>query len=224
MSHTQELIPEITACSSVIYNGVEDPAIAPTPLPLDPPRILCVGRLAPEKGFDLALRAFAMLMAAFPGARLIIAGDGTSRTDLEREAADLGLAGGVDFIGWVAPDRIAALINTATVVVMPSRSEALPSVALEAGIMARPIVAARVGGVPEIVVDRETGLLIDPENFDSLANAIAFLLRQPATATEFGLAARRRVQRLFGFDQYVERHEALYKKLVAPADAAIALS
>jgi glycogen(starch) synthase len=128
----------------------------------------------------------------------------------------------VDFIGWIAPDRISELINNATVVVMPSRSEALPSVALEAGMMARPIVASRVGGIPEIVIDHETGLLIDPEDVESLANAIGFLLRQPATAREFGHAARRRIQTFFSFDRYVDAYEALYKQLAARPNTAVA--
>jgi glycogen(starch) synthase len=222
MTQTRELVPEMSAHSSVIYNGMEDPSVAPTPLPLDPPGILCVGRLVPEKGFDLALRAFAALTASFPVARLIVAGDGPSRPDLERQATELGLRGLVDFIGWIAPDRISELINNATVVVMPSRSEALPSVALEAGMMARPIVASRVGGIPEIVIDHETGLLIDPEDVESLANAIGFLLRQPATAREFGHAARRRIQTFFSFDRYVDAYEALYKQLAARLNTAVA--
>ena len=101
-----------------------------------------------------------------------------------------------------------------------SSAPTVPSVALEAGMMARPIVATRVGGAPEIVVDHETGLLIESENCDALANATAFLLRRPATAIELGRAARHRVRKCFGFHQYVERYETLYKKLAAPVDAA----
>ncbi len=219
MEQTREVVPEIIPYSSVICNGLEEPALAPTALPFDPPRILCLGRLVPEKGFDLALNAFALLVAGFPGARLIMAGDGEARTDLERQAAALRLGDAVSFIGWVAPDKIPALINSATVVVMPSRSEALPSAALEAGMMARPIVAAHIGGIPEIVVDHETGILVDPEDFESLANAIVFLLRQPTVAIEFGLAARRRVQMRFSFVGYVDAYDDLYRKLTAESES-----
>jgi glycogen(starch) synthase len=213
LKHTRELVPEITEYSSVLYNGLPEPSVASTPLPFQSPRLLCIGRLVPEKGIDLALRAFALLTSGFPTARLIIAGDGLCRDDLQSQARELGLAGVVDFIGWVAPDRIPALINGATLVVLPSRSEALPTVAIEAGMMGRPVVAARVGGVPEVVVDRETGLLIDPEDFESLARAIRVLLRQPTAALSFGRAARRRVQTLFGFEQYVEGYDTLYRNL-----------
>ena len=213
LKHIRQLVPEITSYSSVLYNGLQEPSVAPAPLPLHPPRLLCIGRLVPEKGFDLALRAFALLTAEFPGARLIIAGDGLCRADLQSQAAELGLAGVVDFIGWVAPDRIAGLLNSATVLILPSHFEALPSVALEAGIMGRPLVASRVGGVPEVVVDRETGLLVEPGDVAALADRIGFLLRRPAEASSLGDAARRRILNVFGFDRYVEGYDGLYRSL-----------
>src|SRR5262249_3612688 len=159
----QQFVPEIIPRSSVIYNARKEPSLLPGPLPSKAPRVLCLGRLAPEKGFDLALTAFAAVIERHPHARLLIAGDGPARSDLERQAGQSGLGRAVDFVGWVAPDQIPALLNGATAVVIPSRQEGLPLVAVEAALMARPVVATRVGGLPEAIVHQQTGVLVEPE-------------------------------------------------------------
>ena len=82
---------------------------------------------------------------------------------MEQQAAKQGIGHAVEFTGWIDPEQVPALINHATLIVMPSREDSLPLVALEAARMARPVVATRVGGLPEIVVHQETGLLVEPE-------------------------------------------------------------
>jgi glycogen(starch) synthase len=213
LAEARALAPEIAAYSSVVYNGLEVPGLAPAPMSFEAPRLLCLGRLSPEKGFDLALKAFALLVDRFPRARLVLAGDGLARTELERQAAGLGLERVVEFIGWVAPDKVPALMNASTIVVMPSHREGLPSVALEAALMGRPVVATRVGGLPEIVVHQETGLLVDNTTPEAFAAAIRLLLEQPQTATAFGHAARRRARELFSFERYVDAYDELYRKI-----------
>jgi glycogen(starch) synthase len=175
---------------------------------------LCLGRLQRDKCFDLALKAFDLVIDRFPSARLIIAGDGDERAVLERQVAEMGLQN-VEFVGWVTPGKIFPLMNAATVIVLPSRYEGLPTVVLEAGLMARPVVATRVGGIPEIVVERETGLLVDPEDWRGIAWAIEFLLAHPETATQFGEAARRRIQTVFNFERYADAYDAVYRKLIS---------
>ena len=101
----QTLVPEIISRSSVIYNGREQPPFAPRSLSADSPRLLCVGRLAPEKGFDVALSAFARIHARFPTARLIIAGDGAQKENLRRQIEELDLSDRVELIGWVPQDE-----------------------------------------------------------------------------------------------------------------------
>ena len=96
---------------------------------------------------------------------------------------------------------------------MPSRREGLPLVSIQAAQMARPVVAARVGGLPEVVVDGETGLLIDPEDSAALAQAIAFLLDHPDRATQMGQAARQRAELFFGWTRYLDSVEELYYRL-----------
>ena len=213
LAETRQLVPEITPRSSVIYNGLDAPSLPPEPLPLEIPRLLCLGRLAREKGFDLALNALASIIDRFPHARLVIAGDGPERPQLERQIAELGLTDVVDLIGWVAPAEVPALINITTMVLMPSWWEGLPSVALQAALMARPVVATRVGGLPEAVVHQQTGLLVEPEDCVGLAEAIAFLLEHPAVTVQMGQAARRLVHDVFGWQRCVDAYDALYREL-----------
>ena len=213
LAQAQQFAPEIMTRSSVIYNGVKEPALLPESLPIETPRLLCLGRLAFEKGFDLAITAFASIADRFPNARLIVAGDGPERSSLQRQVAQLGLADVVNFIGWVSPDKVLALINTSTMVLMPSRLEGLPSVVLQAGMMARPVVATRVSGLSEVVLHQETGLLIEPEDGNSLAEAIAWLLDHPESATRMGQAARRRVQEVFSWEQCVTAYDDLWRRL-----------
>jgi glycogen(starch) synthase len=213
LAEARALMPEMAAYSSVVYNGLEVPGVAPAPLPFHPPRLLCLGRLSKEKGFDVAVKAFASLIDRFPNARLVIAGDGPLRSPLENQATELGLERSVEFVGWVTPENVPELLNAATIVIMPSHREGLPSVALEAALLGRPVVATRVGGLPEIVVHKKTGLLVDDATPEAFAAAIRLLLEQPQTATAFGHAARRRAQELFSFERYVDAYDELYRMI-----------
>jgi glycogen(starch) synthase len=215
LADLRALVPSIAPRSSIIYNGLPMPAVPPAPLPFDPPRLLCLGRLVDWKGFDLALTALAALRARYPRLRLAIVGDGPARPDLEQQADQLGVRESVDFAGWVAPDQVPALINEATLVLIPSRAdETLPVVALQAAQMARPVVATGVTGLPEIVRHQETGLLLPPDDAAGLVEAIAFLLEHPEAATQLGQSARQRAQRLFSLEGCVDAYEARYRALI----------
>jgi glycogen(starch) synthase len=214
LAEARRLVPEIAPRSSVIYYAREVPSLLPTALPFAAPRVLCLGRLAPEKGFDLALGAFPSVLQRFPKARLLVAGDGPERAQLERQAAHLGLTAVVEFLGWVEPDAVPALINQATLVTMPSRREGLPAVALDAALMARPVVATRIGGLPEVVVHQETGVLVEPESPAALASALGHLLEHPETAVRLGQTARDRVLQVFGWPGYVQAYDTLYRTLL----------
>jgi len=210
----RKLVPEITSRSCVIYNGVEVPSISPLLLPFDPPTLLCLGRLAPDKGFDLILPAFEVILRCFPRARLIVAGNGSDRETLERQVMDRGMHRAVEFVGWVAPWAVPDLINSSTLVVMPSREDSFPLVALEAAMMGRPLVATHVGGLPEVVVPMETGLLVDKEDCDGLVKAISFLLERPELAVAMGKAAQKRIETAFSWEKHVDAYDALYRRLI----------
>jgi glycogen(starch) synthase len=211
----RRLAPEISPRSSVIHNAVAEPPIAPAPLPVRPSRLLCIGRLIQEKGFDLALTAVASIVKRFPGLHLMICGDGPERVSLQRQARTLNIESAVEFTGWISPDAVPALINSASVVLMPSRwQEPFGLVALESALMARPVIAARVGGIPEIVVHKHTGLLVTPGNSSVLAEAIACLVQNPDAAQRMGWAARSRALENFSFQRHVDAYEAVYRRVV----------
>ena len=216
--------PEIIPHSSVIYNAPAAPPVAPEPLPTDPPRLLCLGRLVSYKGVDIALAAFKSIIDRFPRARMVIAGDGPARPALERQVVELSLTDAVKFLGWVAPEQVATLINSATAVIMPSRREGLPWVALEAALMARPVVATSVGGLPEIIVHEQTGLMVKPGDSGAIAAAIQSLLDHPESARQMGENARRQAQTVFSWDRYVDAYDDLYRGLIrgfAPSKLAV---
>jgi glycogen(starch) synthase len=209
--------PEITDRSSVIYGALEQPDLTAAPLGVETPKLLCLGRVVEDKGFDLALTAFASLAERFPQARLVIAGDGPARPALERQATELGVAERVRFTGWVAPEEVPALLNEVFVLIVPSRwlEEGLPNTAIQAAQMGRPLVGTRVGGLPEAIVHGDTGLLVEREDSEGLAEAIAYLLERPQRAAEMGQAARRRADEVFGAQRHLDTYEALYRKLAA---------
>jgi glycogen(starch) synthase len=215
LEYTRSLVPEIASRSSTIYNGLPLPPLDATPSRLDEPLLLCLGRVVADKGFDLAIRALPAVLARAPGARLVIAGDGSDRANLESMAVELGVDRQVDFTGRIEREQVPALIESATMVLMPSRwEEAFGLVALEAAQMARPVVATRVGGLPEVVVDRETGLLVPREDPGALADAIIELITDRSRAREMGLRARERSVEVFGWARYVDEYEELYCRLI----------
>lgn len=218
--HVAAIAPDTLNSLSIIYNGLETPALAPAPRPLNPPRLLCLGRLIEAKGFDVALAAFAGLTSRFPEARLTIAGDGPELTDLEAQAHDLGVSDAVDFPGWVSPSQVPELINSSTLVIVPSRRESFGLVAAEAAQMGRPVVASRIGGLVEVVADRETGLLVSVDDASAFTEAIAGLLENPEMANRMGEMARRRIQEKFSFNKQVDAYDALYREILKEAHRA----
>ncbi|MBC7812043.1 MAG: glycosyltransferase family 4 protein [Burkholderiales bacterium] len=207
-------VPEVVPRSSVVLNCLPLPDQQPIAPRFDPPILLCMGRVVEDKGFDVALDAFAELLVDFPSARLVLAGDGGVLPDLKAQAQRLGIFDKVDWPGWVDPESIPQLISDASLVLMPSRwREPFGLVALQAAQMARPIVASRVGGIPEIVIDGQTGLLVEPDDSHALASAAASLIRDPAAAERIGSAGRARAESVFSFERMVDEYENLYRQL-----------
>lgn len=164
---------------------------APADLPAPPGavRLLALGRLHPNKGFDLLLRALPLL----PGAHLSLAGEGPERAALERMARELGVAHRVAFLGW--RQDTGALLAACDIFVCPSRHEPLGNVVLEAWSAGRPVVAAAAQGPTELIRQGETGLLVPKEAPEPLAEAIAGLIADPGRATMLGMAGRAEFER-----------------------------
>ena len=205
-----DAFPEVTTPRTVIYNALPEPPLAPEPLPATP-LLLAFGRLQPVKGFDVALRALRRLHDGGLACPLVIAGEGPARAELEALTAELGLTHAVTFTGLLGPDTIPALINRASVVLVPSRwQEPFGLVALQGGQMARPVVASAVGGLTEVVRDGETGCLVPPDNPIALADAVAALLADRGAAQRLGEQARCHVLTRFGMEQCAAAYRALY--------------
>ncbi|MGH7717711.1 MAG: glycosyltransferase family 4 protein [Gemmatimonadaceae bacterium] len=218
--------PEIVDRSSVIVNALEPAPHEPAPIPFSPPCLLCVGRvMTDEKGFDLAISALEQLAPRHPELRLTIAGGGDALPALEAHARAVGIADRVDFLGWVNPGQIPSLMASATVVLMPSRiEEGFGLALLQAAQLGRPVIATRTGGLPEVVLDGETGLLVEPENPGAIARAIEALLRDPERTIAMGQAARRRALTEFGWERHVDAYDELLHTLTnghrSPGDRA----
>lgn len=214
LTELKRSVPAINGRSSVIHNGVELPPVLADPVPIEAPRLLCLGRLVPAKGFDLAVAALASIVARYPNVRMVIAGDGPERAKLEQQVAQLGLSRTIEFLGWIEPHEVLPLINKATMVLMPSWREGLPTVALQAGLMGRPIIATRAGGLPEVVLHQQTGLLCEKGDSGAIAEAITFLLDDPQRAIKMGQEAQRRVRENFIWERCVAAYDSLYRKLI----------
>jgi len=216
--------PEAAERLSFVYYGLapSSSAVEVAAPRFDEPVLLCLGRLAPQKGFDLALRAFAQVEQAVPKTRLMIVGEGVEEAALKQLASSLGVAEKVEFPGSVPPEDVYAVINNATMMLLPSRFEGLPLVALQGAKMERPIISSAVDGLPELVVDQESGLVLKENNERELAQAILDLIAQPDKAIAMGKAVARRYEERFGFAQCVSRYETLYRQVAeAPADPAV---
>jgi glycosyltransferase involved in cell wall biosynthesis len=200
--------PDLRQKLCVIAYGLQDPSEPITPPVTHPMVLLCLGRLVPEKGFDVALSALAR---SRPDFRLILAGEGSAEADLRAGVKELGIEEQVHFAGWVHPDQIPALISTSTVVLMPSRwREPFGLVAVQAAQMGRPIIASDIGGIPEIVVDGETGLLVTPGDPEALAQAMVEMADDPDRLSLWGGQARRRAEELFSLATCCRRYHEVY--------------
>ena len=202
--------PGVASRVSVIPNGILPPVVTVVPVPDGAPRLACIGRLTPQKGFDDAIRAFALLRRRYPSARLDVAGDGPERAPLTRLAHDLGLADVVHFLGIVDRDDVARILTESTAVVIPSRYEGLPLVALEAAFAGRPVVATDAPGLSEAVVREENALVVPVDDPPALATAIGELLDHPARARTMGSRARARAERMYSLERCVDDYEQLY--------------
>jgi len=176
-------------------------------------RLLCIGRLIPIKGHLVLLRALAQARSRVPDVTLDVAGRGPLAPALQAYARELGVADAVRFLGFVSP--VHAAIEDAAVVVVPSLGEGFGMVALEAMERARPVIASAVGGLPEIVADGETGLVVPSADAEALAEAIVELAGDLPRAADMGRAGRERALAEFTPERCVERVEALYERALA---------
>jgi glycosyltransferase involved in cell wall biosynthesis len=193
----------------IVHYGIE-PRDGSEPYAGSEPRLLCVGRLIPIKGHIVLLRAFAEARKRIPGLELEIAGRGPLEPALKALVKELGLGGAVRFLGHVSP--IQAAIERSAIVVVPSMGEGFGMVALESMERARPVIAAAIGGLGELVEDGVTGLLVPPAEAEPLAEAIVRLAGDLPLAARMGEEGRKRALRDFLEQRCTDRTEALYRR------------
>lgn len=178
--------------------------------------ILFAGTLAPVKGLDVLLEAVAQVVSAGVDLRVEVCGEAIEpgyREWLEREVRRLRIEERVAFLGFLSPGELAVRMGQARALVLPSRSEGLGRVILEAGAAGVPVIASNVGGVPELVEEGRTGFLVPPGNVAALAERLAWVLARPVQAAAMGERARQGVLAM----GLRERHEAGFRELLAVA-------
>lgn len=177
-----------------------------------------VGWLTQVKGQRVLIEAVARLKSKYPRVHVLLIGSGGLRGDLEKLAARLGVKSSVEFLGMRTdvPECLGAL----HCFVLPSLNEGMGRALVEAMAAARPVVASRVGGIPAIVEDRRTGLLVPPGDADALAAAIAEVIDRPEWARTMGLAARDRIDATFSVPAMVQAVEAVYDEALRRVGAA----
>lgn len=181
----------------------------PIPLPqASSPHLAIIGRLSHEKGVDIFLEAASMVQEPFVAA---VIGEGTDRTLLETMAAERGLSERVRFTGRMDP--IGPAYRWADLVVIPSRSEGMPNVLLEAILQGRPVVATDVGNISEIIGETGMGTLVPPESPAALAEAIASRIRNQAFSIDAN--EREAVLQTYSLQRRLEAHVAIYRRLLA---------
>jgi glycosyltransferase involved in cell wall biosynthesis len=174
--------------------------------------VLSIGRFVAEKGHRHLLEAAARIERTRPGVHWVLVGAGELEAALSREAQALGLASQVHFTGW--RDDVPDVLAVADVFVLPSVNEGFGRVVVEAMAMARPVVATAVGGVPEIVRDGETGVLVPASDPRALADTVRSLLDDPARAARLGAAGRACAESRFSLTAHVDAVERVYTEVL----------
>lgn len=177
------------------------------------PTILAIGRLSAEKGFDLLVEAVSQLVAAGQDVRLVILGEGEQRGELTRQVKLRGLEDRVLMPGYLENAR--SYLPVCAVFALPSHTEGLPIVLLEAMQAGVPVVATRVGGVPDVLQEGRGGLLVDPGKSESLQQGILEVLARPEVARDRATAAQKRVEEQFSSKAMAEKYYHIYLNLGA---------
>ncbi len=215
--HLQEKLPDCAAKTRVIHNSCNpefwNQVIATkseSPKAID---VLFVGGLIPVKGPDLLLEAIRIVAETKPDVRAVLIGEGTMRDSLETQCEEEGLSRHVEFVGVVPHDKVVEYYRRSRLVAIPSHYEGHSLVAIEAGLSTIPVAAFDVGGIREIVMHNETGVLVSPENTADLAEAILSLLSDREWADRMGRRAREQAIERFRPERMVRQYLDLYSEI-----------
>jgi glycosyltransferase involved in cell wall biosynthesis len=178
------------------------------------PVIACISRLIPEqKGHRYLLLAAKQVIQQKPESQFLIVGDGTYRNTLIELADQLGIKPNVSFVGW--QHNIGEILASIDICAVPSLWDPLPRIVLEAMAAEKPVIASSVDGIPEAVIDGETGILVPPADETKLAEAILSLLNTPEKAKQMGIAGRHRAVAEFSSVRHAQEVFAIYRELLS---------
>jgi len=205
-----------------IYNGIETDQYNPSSkdtalrtkwgIPTTNPLIGAIGRLVWQKGFEFLIKAIPEIVQVTPNARFLLVGDGPLRPYLEGLAQDLNVYEKVIFTGFRSD--IQRLLSTVDILAAPSLLEGFPMITLEAMAMARPIVATKIQGITEQIMDGKEGILVPPQNPGALARALLRLIKDRELGARLGKAARSKIECCFSIDKMVRETEQVYLSLL----------
>ena len=176
------------------------------------PVVATLSTLAPVKGLEYFVEAVPLILNHMPQTQFVIAGDGTERLRLEDMVLHLGLSSKVHFLGWIS--NTASLLKAIDALVLCSLSEGIPWTILEALSLAKPVIATRVGGIPEVIEHGVTGLLVEPRNSRAIADAVISILLDSKKAKAIGQAGYKKIKSHFTVEREVKDLENLYYMLL----------
>jgi glycosyltransferase involved in cell wall biosynthesis len=202
----------------VVENAVDldvfttEPATMPAELmvPAQAPVVTMVAALRIRKGQATALRAWPAVLRRFPEARLLLVGDGIERDALRARARELGLSERVVFAG--TRTDVSRIMRASSLVILPSEHEALPTTLIEAAACGRPVVASDIDGIPEVVIDGETGLLVPVGDEAALSDRVTALLDDEPRRLSMGASARAMAEGRFSAHRWAERLHEVYER------------
>lgn len=167
-----------------------------------------IAELHPNKGLYYLIDAYSIVAKEYPNILGIIIGSGQDEQIIRAKITEKGLENNVRLIGYL--DQAAEYLKTFSVFTLSSIKEGLPYVILEAGFASLPVVSTTVGGIPEVIEDMKSGILVQPKNSRELAHAFSFMIENPAERRKYGAALRERILREFSFEKMVEKMANLY--------------
>ena len=174
--------------------------------------VLYIGRLHPVKGVEFGIKAFARALSSQSNMHMALAGEGEQASDLQNLVNELGIGENISFLG--VRNDLPQLLSAADSVLMPSLNEGFPRTAIEAMAAGKPVIATRVGGIPEAIIDAETGMLVPPMDVEAMAGALDELVGDRALQARLGSAGRQRAAQKYSVGEYVARLDGVYRQLL----------
>ncbi|MEE9330833.1 MAG: glycosyltransferase family 4 protein [Methylophilaceae bacterium] len=176
--------------------------------------LIYVGRLSPEKGVNILIQALSTAVKEVRNIKLMIVGDGPRRAFLEEDVQQYNLSNHIEFVGAVPEREVFDRMSACDILVMSSFMEGIPMVLMEAMALELPVIAPRVAGIPELVIDQENGLLFDPANAEQLSSQIVRLAKEKELRAELGKQGRKKVLNEYSINKAVEKLSDKFKQMI----------